>query len=88
MHIFLLPDNPSLLGAMMSQRSPVLVSLQRKRFLGCERLRLLRCSGALSALLICPVAVVYCRGRADAQHKVVDRIMRRFSSDAHRLRLK
>ncbi len=88
LHMLLRPDNPLLLGAVLSQRPPAHTSLQRKRFLCCERLRLLRCSGALSALIMRLAAVDGCSGRVITQHKVVDRIMWRFfSGAAHRLRL-
>ncbi len=82
LHILLRPDNPLLLGAMLSQRSAAIMSLQRKRFIACERLRLLRCSGALSALLIRFAVIIDCRGLAVAQKKIIDRIMRRFFSGA------
>jgi hypothetical protein len=80
--MLLRPDNPSLLGAVLSQRLSVLTSLQRKRFLCRERLRLLRCSGALSALLMRLSAVDGCSGHVIAQHKVIDRIMWRVFSGA------
>ena len=80
--MLLRPDNPSLLGAVLSQRSSVLTSLQRNRFLCRKRLRLLRCSGALSALLMRLSAVDGCSGHVIAQHKVIDRIMWRVFSGA------
>lgn len=82
LRMLLRPDNPSLLGAVLSQRSSVLTSLQRKRFLCRKRLRLLRCSGALSALLMRLSAVDGCSGHVIAQHKVIDRIMWRVFSGA------
>ncbi len=86
LRIWLCPYNPSLLGAMLSQRSPAFMSLQRKRFLGPERLRLLRCSGPLAALLLRLAAVMDSSGRIIFQHELVARIMKRcFSGAALRL---
>jgi len=79
----------ALLGAMLSQRSLARVSLQRRQFLGSERLQLLCCGSPLSALLL-RLAVAVDRGaRSSAEHScIVQTVKRYFSGVAHRLWLK
>ena len=75
-----------LLGAMLSQRSLARVSLQRRQFLGSERLQLLCCGSPLSALLIRLATVVDHSGRSSAEQRyVVCTVKRYFSGAAHRL---
>ena len=76
----------ALLGAMLSQRSLARVSLQRRQFLGSERLQLLCCGSPLSALLFRLVAVVDRSGRSSAEHRcIVCTVKRYLSGVEHRL---
>ena len=86
LHALLRPHDPALLGAVLSQRPLERVSLQRKLFLGGERLQLLRCSASLSVLLLRLATCVDSSGCAAVQTKILARIMKRFLGGiAHRL---
>ena len=86
LHALLRPYDPALLGAVLSQRPHERVSLQRKLFLGGERLQLLRCSASLSVLLLRLATCVDSSGCAAVQPKILARVMKRFLSGiAHRL---
>ena len=79
-------QQPAQLGTMLSQRSLRRVSLQRKGFIGIERLQLLRCGSPMSALLLRLATVVNHNGRSSVGHIYVVRIMKRyFSGVEHRL---
>jgi hypothetical protein len=76
----------ALLGAMLSQRSLARVSLQRRQFLGSERLQLLCCGSPLSVLLLRLAAAVDRGARSSAEHRcIVQTVKRYFSGVAHRL---
>jgi hypothetical protein len=76
----------ALLGAMLSQRSLARVSLQRRQFLGSERLQLLCCGSPLSVLLLRLAAAVDCGARSSAEHGcIVQTVKRYFNGVAHRL---
>jgi hypothetical protein len=82
-HALLHPDQPALLGAMLSRRSLGRSFLQRWHFSSDGRLQLLRCSCPLSALLLRLVSVINHSGRAMVQHdrhKLLARIMKRYFS--------
>jgi len=79
-------QRPALQTTMLSQRWRVRVSLQRKLYLGNERLQLLCCGCPLSALLLRLATVVDYSGRPSTEHVHVICIMRRyFSGVARRL---
>jgi hypothetical protein len=76
----------ALLRAMLSQRFLARVSLQRRQFLGSERLQLLCCGSPLSVLLLRLANVVDRSGRSSAEHRcIVFNVKRYFSGVAHRL---
>ncbi len=86
LHALLRSDDPALLGAVLSLRPLGCMSLQRKLFLGGERLQLLRCSSSLSVLLLRLATYVDFSGCADVQPKILARVMKRFFSGiAHML---
>ena len=76
----------ALLGAMLSQRSLARVSLQRRQFLGSERLQLLCCGSPLSVLLLRLASAVDRGACSRAEHScIVQTVKRYFSGVAHRL---
>ena len=76
----------ALLGAMLSQRSLARVSLQRRQFLGIERLQLLCCGSPLSVLLLRLATAVDRGARSSAEHScIVQTVKRYFSGVALRL---
>ena len=86
LHALLRPHDPSLLGAMLSQRPLERMSPQRKLFLGVERLQLLCCSASLSVLLLRLATSVGSSGSVAVQPKILARVMKRFLGGiAHRL---
>ena len=80
LHALLHPYDPALLGAVLSQRPLGRVLLQRKPFLGGERLQLLRCSASLSVLLLRLATCGDSRGCAAVQPKILARVMKHFLS--------
>ena len=75
----------ALLGAMLSQRSLARASLQRKQFLGSERLQLLCCGSTLSVLLLRLATAVDRGARSSAEHScIVQTVKRYFSGVAHK----
>ena len=74
----------AVLGTMLSQRWLARSSLQRKLYLGKERLHLLCCGCPLSALLLRLATVVDHNGRTSIQHTHVACIMKRYLSGVAR----
>ena len=75
----------ALLRAMLSQRFLARVSLQRRQFLGSERLQLLCCGSPLSVLLLRLATAVDRGARSSAEHScIVQTVKRYFSGVAHR----
>jgi hypothetical protein len=74
----------ALLGSMLSQGWRARSSLQRKLYLGNERLQLLCCGCPLSALLLRLATVVDHSGRTSIEHMHVVCIMKRYLSGVAR----